>query len=483
MNKFKTLIYFSLFLAFCLSACNKDDFEDKDKDKEEEEEITPATAQNILVNNWINDIMPVYYLWESTLPRPLIEQRGDPEEYFYDILHVNDKWSFITDDFEEYFSGFQGSPTSMGYSPAFYLYNDSENLMIVVKYVYANSPAKNAGLKRGDIILKINDNWLTPENYYNLYSLQSYTTELATLEGSTLNLTGETIQLTAQIIETNPVLYHNTYNYNGKEIGYLVYSSFLAGKNDFLLDKLDEVFSDFMSKGITELVVDLRYNNGGDMRAATHLASALVPKSTAQPDDIFLKKVHNQILTNYFIQTQGPESAELFVKFKESNTNLNLNEIYFMTTSGTASASEAVIAGLMPYINTTLIGTNTNGKYTGMYVIDDTENPARHNYGIMPVTFKYQNTDGYSDFDNGIPVDYEIIDDLFNALPFGDPADPMLAKAIELITGEVVIAAKSQAIRPNIIPIQPQKFDIMNNLWEIKKSELIPSLINHNSIQ
>ncbi|MCF8363416.1 MAG: PDZ domain-containing protein [Prolixibacteraceae bacterium] len=428
------LLILSLFLIF---SCKEDEVIKPDP---QPKELTEKEKENKVINQWIVDAMGTYYLWEDQLPSSLGAGTGDPEIFFNSLLVEEDRWSYIVDDFEAYNAEFEGTPTSMGYSPQFWLYNDSKNVMIVVQYVYPGSPAEEAGLKRGDIILQIDEVELTPDNYYDLYSGDSYSVQLASLSGSSLMMTGESISLNAEVIDANPMVYHNVYDLEGIKTGYLVYTGFVAGNQEHYLNKLSEVFQGFKDEGVTELVVDLRYNRGGDMDAALHLGSILAPKTDADDEKIMVRYVYNRLLTREF--SNDPENS--VARFKQGLVNLELDEVHFMVTSSTASASEVVMAGLQPYMTTTLIGTNTAGKYTGMFVLDDFNNGKIHNWGLLPVCFKYSNADGYTDFGEGISPDYMVEDDLLNAVPFGDPADPMLAKAFELISGQVTTASLTQ---------------------------------------
>ncbi len=126
-----------------------------------------------------------------------------------------------------------------------------------------------------------------------------------------------------------------------------------------------------------------------------------------------------------------------------SDLNLDLPTVYFLTTDGTASASESLMTGLYPYMNVVQIGETTYGKCYASITVDDWENPKRHNWAMQPIVIKYSNAEGFTDFQNGIAPDYEVDDNLLYALPFGDLEDPQLARALELITGVSPLAKKS----------------------------------------
>ena len=96
-----------------------------------------------------------------------------------------------------------------------------------------------------------------------------------------------------------------------------------------------------------------------------------------------------------------------------------------------------------PYMNVTVIGEETYGKCYGSITIPDFEDPPRHNWAMQPIVLKYANAEGYTDFDSGLTPDIAGNDDLFNAVPFGDQNDPLLAEALEDITGVAVSTKKS----------------------------------------
>ncbi|MFC2091098.1 peptidase S41, partial [Bacteroidota bacterium] len=150
----------------------------------------------------------------------------------------------------------------------------------------------------------------------------------------------------------------------------------------------------------------------------------------------------NDRYQNYFLE-EDVDSPYLVLHFEETvSTNLNLSDIYFLTTGHSASASELTIIGLDPYMNVTTIGENTYGKCYGSFTFDDIEDPPRHNWAMQPLVFKYANVEGFTDFTDGLVPDIFVEDNLFNATEFGDMADPLLARALEEITGVSPLSRK-----------------------------------------
>lgn len=437
---------FFLFLTLCslsglFSSCVPDNNDD-----------------NLIVNKWINEEMVDYYYWYNKMPNIAPSNSTNPEDYFNSLLYTQeDKWSFITDDYEGLISEFEGTPSTMGYSPDFRLFTGTDKVFIIVEFVYRNSPAEKAGLKRGDIIIKINGEMMTTSNYADLYSGDSYTVTLGHFNGSGIYETSKTISMTAAVLDLDPVLCDTVYTKGSKKIGYIALSEFIS--HDPFVAKVQPVFEEFIQKGITDLIVDLRYNGGGEQNAAIWLASAIAPATTIASSSLIIQLYYNDKLQS--LMDSKKESKFYFEK--SPGVNFNLDKVYFLTAYGTASASELVMVGLEPYMNVIQVGDTTYGKYTGMWVIGDTHEPPRHNWGILPIVMKYANADGKTDFKDGLAPDYYVEDDLINAVPFGATYDPQIDEAISLITGTKAATIYHQPA-PETQRLFTPKQDIKRNL-------------------
>ncbi|MCD4709781.1 MAG: hypothetical protein K8R52_02970, partial [Bacteroidales bacterium] len=142
-------------------------------------------------------------------------------------------------------------------------------------------------------------------------------------------------------------------------------------------------------------------------------------------------------------KADGLDSEQLRIRLPQSDLNLNLPTVYFLTTEGTASASESLMAGLYPYMSVVQIGTTTYGKCYASITVDDWKEPKRHNWAMQPIVIKYSNAAGFTDFIDGIEPDHQIEDNLLYAKPFGSLEDPLLARALEEITGVSPLQKKS----------------------------------------
>ena len=427
--------------AAVLAGCNKDNpVPNPNPGGNNNNQIPDST---LAVNQFIHDNMETYYLWYNQMPDIDYTKQRDPYKYFDSLLYKpTDRWSFITNDYAALEASYQGVEKSMGHSFILYKYSNSDGVFGIIQFVYPGSPAAIAGIKRGDLFTAIDGTDLNVNNYQSLLAGQSYTLSLAKLQGNTVVPTHD-VQLTAEQINENPILVYDTLNVNGTIIGYLAYKNFLDNYDD----SLAVAFNWLKSAGINKMVLDLRYNNGGAISAMQYLASILAPVTHVNNQDIIITDEYNDILTAYF-QSQNISND---TRFENVGVNLNLNDIYVLTGENTASASEALIVGLDPYLTMTTLGDTTVGKYAGAYVIYDTTH--KLNWAIQPIVFKYANSVGYTDFANGLVPNFLGDDDLFN--PLGSRKEGLLALAIQQITGApVAVTPKSAQIRLGAIPFR-----------------------------
>jgi C-terminal processing protease CtpA/Prc len=190
---------------------------------------------------------------------------------------------------------------------------------------------------------------------------------------------------------------------------------------------------EFKSDGISELVLDLRYNPGGSISTAILLSSMIAPASVSQNNEVFSRLIWNELVSQYWLDEEGEESDNLISRFVTPEVSLDLQRIFILVTSNTASASELVINCLDPYMEVVVIGSeNTTGKYVGSITVQakDTD---WDNWAVQPIVLKTANANGISDYSNGFAPEFTIEDD-FNA-ELGTLSEDMLATAVELITG------------------------------------------------
>lgn len=198
-------------------------------------------------------------------------------------------------------------------------------------------------------------------------------------------------------------------------------------------EKLDEIFSKFNTNAIDELIIDLRYNTGGSLATANHLANLII--GSQHNKDLFIKLTFNQYLEEFF-----PDSVKnSYIETLPNSLTQSLSRVFFITTGQTASASEALIKSLQPYLTTYLIGTRTYGKPVGMIPLD----VKNSEYVIVPVMFEWKNAQEESSGYAGIGVNYAEFDDLTHN--FGDTSELCLRQTLHFIQNGSFMPRKKSA--------------------------------------
>lgn len=440
----KTLL---LFIGSCLWVSCTDEEQSNDNPQE-------TISNEIYYANMLGkDIMSELYYWNEEIAGDLnqwnIETNGDPigtvdRIRYHEGDKYIDKWTMMTNDMDSFTSSVGGVSTTFGWNLTVYLISENSNECIgVVNYVSAESPAEKAGLKRGDVLWSINGKSITTDNYLDLYYASSLTASLAYIdwENGSIGDSGKEVELTAVTMYENPILCDTVYEFNGKKVGYLAYTSF-----DLIsIPELIEVGKKFKSEGIKELVLDLRYNGGGYVITESVLASMFAPKANVDAGDIFEKEEYNDILTEIYreagISLETPfmteydyDEIDLHVSTKDAN--IGLERIYGLISPNTASASEALLSGLMPYMDVRLIGEASHGKYcTGLMMSgeDAYENCPKEikNWGVYVMVSIYQNAAGETPcMPDGLQPDTPVQDDQIPLYQLGDVNEPLLRAAL-----------------------------------------------------
>jgi len=301
-------------------------------------------------------------------------------------------------------------------------------------FVYDGSPAQQAGLERGDIILTLDGSTLSKGNYTQLYYASKVNIGLGEYTEEGIRETGETVSLTAVKMYEDPVVTSKVLDVNGVKVGYLFYAGFYEESHG----KLVEVFTDFQAEGVKELILDLRYNPGGNANTPPYLASLFAPRNVVKERKVFLTQTWNDLYMKYFTQ-KGEDMNTYFVP--GIPVNLNLSRVFVLTTGNTASASEATISGLMPYMDVVKIGDSTYGKYCGAALLTPMDSNGNKdseisNWLLSLVVYKFVNVEGFTEFKDGIAPDCTVEDSgLLRGIPLGDGQDPMVAAALSMIGG------------------------------------------------
>jgi carboxyl-terminal processing protease len=311
-----------------------------------------------------------------------------------------------------------------------------------VRFVEPLSPAGIAGVRRGWKITKINGNTdITTSNadyiVANVYNSTSSTITFKKPDGNSID-----ISLTASTYQETPVYLDTVYTAGAKKVGYLVFTSFL-GDTTAVYNRFQQVFSKFSTSGVTDVIVDIRYNGGGYVTMSQTLANYLV-KSSANGSTMMTQKFN----ANY----ANLNETTKFVK----QGSLDINNLYFIVSGNTASASELLVNNLKPYMNVKMVGDTTYGKPVGFFPIGVGD------WYIFPVSFRSTNSNGEGNYFGGISVD-KIVDDGLDK-DFGDVSESRLASVLSYInTGSFGYVPKGTALNStldnDLKAINNQKFN------------------------
>ena len=429
----------SIFLLFTglllFQSCEKDN-----------DDVNTVATKGLEIETFVWKGMNQFYLWQSEVPN-LADDKFKTEEQFNTFLKSNsspknlfdnllnkpkDRFSWIVDDYVALEQSFQGTTKSDGIDFGLsYKPGSTTEIFGYVRYIVPNSNAATKNIKRGDMFTGVNGTQLTGTNYESLLiNAESYTLNLADYNGTTIVSNGKTIALTKTTLNENPILINKVFEIGGKKIGYLMYNGFFANYDT----QLNDAFGTLKSQGITDLVLDLRYNGGGSVQTSVRLASMITGQFTGK------------VFTNLQWNKKNSNENEnyLFTNKIEATTinSLNLSKLYVLTTKGTASASELIINGLSPYINVVQIGDKTYGKSVASTMLYDSPtiiskskiNPA-HKYAMLLIIAQNVNSLGFGDYQDGLTPTFQQAELISTFGVLGNSDEPLLSLAIGKITG------------------------------------------------
>ncbi|MGB5173078.1 MAG: S41 family peptidase [Eudoraea sp.] len=469
MKKYTLALVVFLFLYV---SCNKDD----------DGGIQGPGTDSVSTQDFMWKAMNIWYFWQSDVENladdrfttneeynEFLQSEEDPAVFFNSQLRFSeDRFSFFNEDYKELTNNLSGISRSNGVEFGLFFAGDgTDNIFGYVRYIVANSDASNKDISRGELFSGVDGQTLTEANYRDLLFGENaiYTLNMADIDNGVVTPNGKNVELTKQdgLVE-NPVFITRTYEINGQTIGYLMYNGFT---NEFD-ENLNNAFGELKAAGVTDLVLDFRYNPGGSVNSSRLISSMVYGTNT---NEVYIRQRWNDKIQGQFNEA---DLVDFFANQTGEGTpinTLNLSRVYVIITNSSASASELVINGLNPYMDVIKIGDTTRGKNEfSLTLVDDPDrdgapyiySPSRENqinpdnqWAIQPLVGRNENSVGFFDYTAGFAPEILLNEDLENLGVLGDLNEPLLAKAIEEITG--VTGKKSFEVKSPVEPFTNSK--------------------------
>ena len=392
---------------------------------------TPSACSLVARQNWAKQQIDQWYLFPETLPATLSPAPFASVQAYINALTETARnqgrdrfFTFITSIAEE--NAFLNSGATAGFGIR--LSFDSAAQRLFVMEAFEGAPALAAGLDRGTEILEIGTSAGNRQTVSSLFASGGSTAVsnalgpsnpgvsrsflLRNIDGSETPVTVAKSDFAIQPI--SPRYGVQILDNGGIKTGYVNLRTFIDSAEQQLID----AFTQLQNEGVTEIVIDLRYNGGGLVRTAELFADLLGGGQFAT--DV-------QSVTRFRPSKSANNDTR---NFQPRSQSITPTKIAFITTGSSASASELVINAMIPYLgnNMALIGKNSFGKPVGQVGFD---RPACDDR-IRIVAFATENADGNADYFNGLAGSVanscDAPDDL--SLALGDPAEASTAQAL-----------------------------------------------------
>lgn len=399
----------------------------------------PEYAAETELDMWIDSVMRQEYLWYKEMPSIVPSQYFlAPEEFLKKAIYttLDKNYSYIDTLNKVQSPSYGFNYTLVKSAKVDTLYN------ALVTNVLPNSPASEGGLQRGDWIVKVNATFITKKNENTLlksgdamqftmgkYELQK--DEKTEKDKGVVVETENTKEIGAErIVEDNPIpIYEIVTSATGVTVGYMVYNSFTAGTStdkEKYNNKLREISREFASAGVTDFVLDLRYNTGGSLECAQLLASLLAPES-------FVGKIFAHLEYN---DKQSYKDFDLLFdpQLIGTGSNMNIRQGFVLTSSATATGMAGTFYDCITN-NWGLLGADlpSTGVATESFI-----NP-KHGWSLNPVVCTVYNSEGESHGGGTFPAKYKADEtstaNLVTYLPLGDTKETLFSMALGIIDG------------------------------------------------
>ena len=386
--------------------------------------------------NWAFAQLNEWYLFPETLPASLSPAPYANLDDYVDALTATARsqrrdrfFTYVTSIREENAFNTSGSSAGIGIRLA----TDATTKKAFVSEAFEGAPGLAAGLDRGTEIVAIGDNASSLRTVSDIITAEGTAGVTAALGPTTAGVTRTlrianasgtaTVSVTKADYALSPVSSRygaQIIDDGGKRVGYLNLRTFISSADP----QLRTAFNDFRAAGITEFIVDFRYNGGGLVSTADLLGDLL--GGNRSTFDVFSQ-------TTYRPEKSSRNSIKRFAPLAQSVSPV---KIAFIGTGATASASELVINSFVPYLgtNVALIGANTFGKPVGQVALDRAACDDR----LRAIAFSLRNSansDAYYDgLATAVKASCAATDDVTK--PLGSAQEASVRQALDFLAGK-----------------------------------------------
>lgn len=381
---------------------------------------TPPLSCSVADQNaWLRGYLDDWYFWYALAPRPLPSSYDSVQAYFDaslyggDAVFPSDRYSYMesTQSFNRFFG--DGKTRGYGLSVAGLEVEGRPDLPLRIRHVEPRSDAAAKGLQRGDRIVSINGrpaSELIAADDYAMLVPQAVGEQLQLVVRGNGAAGGErSLTLVASDYALTPVTGAQVLSSAlGRRVGYLAVKDMIEQVNV----PLDAAFAQFRREGVSDVVLDLRYNGGGWVSTGALVASHLSGLRSTGQEYVRLLYSNRHAASNQSVRFSAPANA------------LALARVYVLSGPRTCSAAEQVINGLRGAgVEVVQIGDTSCGKPVGF-------NPQDGGCGqtYSAVTFESVNARNEGRYFDGLAAQCEVADDLDHAL--GDRGEALLAAAL-----------------------------------------------------
>ncbi len=378
-------------------------------------------------------VLNEWYLFPETLPSSLNPAPYSTVQSYIDALTATARgqgrdrfFTYVTSIQEE--NAFFSSGATAGFGVRF-IYQGSRLLVVEA---FEGGPALTAGIDRGTEVLAIGANTSNLVAVSDILASQGPSGITSALGPNTAGTSrvlriadaAGTRDVTVakadySIAPLSPRYGAKVIDNGGQRVGYINMRTFISTADN----QLRTAFADFQAQGISNFVIDFRYNGGGLVSTAELLGDLLGRNRFSS--DVFS-------VTRFRASKSSNNETRRFASRSESVAPV---KIAFISTGATASASELVMNSFIPYLgsNAALVGSNSYGKPVGQIALDQTACDDR----IRVVAFATENSAGQGAYFSGLAetmgTSCAAADDITR--PLGDPLEASLRAALDFVAG------------------------------------------------